>query len=120
MKKFIPASLLCCGLFFSQCKKEELVKAYYTVAENSADAPSYSITYTSDKSGASTIAGSSEENWNSGSLLMEHGQFISLTVECTEPVYDFTLKIFTGGNLAAIEHFSNPARTKTISVKIED
>lgn len=101
---------------FGDCHKEDPeTKITYAVREYSADSPSFSITYTSDKSGGTTTGNSSSDSWSSGGIILKKGQFISLTVDCTAPVYDFKLSVYVNGNLWQQKDMNNPEASVTIS-----
>ena len=103
---------------FGNCKKESPEhKITYSVYETSADSPSYNITYTSDKSGATTIANSSSASWTSNGIILNKGQFISLTVDCTAPTFELKLFVYVDGNLWEQKVMQDPVSTLTISGK---
>lgn len=113
MKRFILLLVLL-PLLLANCRKEETLKVTYTVRETSNAQPSYSITYTSDQGGNSTIASSSAENWSSNSILLEQGQFVSMKVESTAPQFDITLRIYVSGFLWKEAHFANPVASSKL------
>lgn len=103
---------------FGNCKRESPEqKITYTIKETSADSPSYSITYTSDKSGATTTANSSAANWNSGGIIMNKQQFISMTVDCSAPLFELTFSVYVDGNLWERKVMQDPVSTMSISGK---
>jgi hypothetical protein len=114
MKHFSAIAVLVV-LLFAQCKKEEPLKVTYSVREDSMEQPSYSITYTSDKIGSSTIASSSGDYWNSDPVFLDRGQFVSLKVNCTSPVFDLVLRVYVNGFLWQEKAMHNPTASATIS-----
>jgi hypothetical protein len=87
------------------------------VQESTQDSPTYTISYTSDKSGATTIASSSSSSWNSGGIILTKEQFVSMTVECTAPTFELTFSVFVNGNLWDRKVMQDPVSTMTISGK---
>lgn len=102
-------------LLFGNCRKPEELKVTFTVRETSPSSPSYTITYTSDKSGNSNVANSTDENWSSDALLLEQGEFVSMKVESTAPQFDITLRIYVSGFLWKEAHFANPVASASLS-----
>jgi hypothetical protein len=101
---------------FGNCQKDDPeTKITYSVKEFSADSPSFNMTYTSDKSGATTTGNSSASAWTSNGIILRKGQFVSLTVDCSAPLYDFTLYIYVDGNLWQKKDMNNPEGSVTIS-----
>jgi hypothetical protein len=101
---------------FTQCEPEpQELKVSYTVIEVTQEQPAYSITYTSNKARATNTTSSSEDSWSSGTILLEQGEFISLKVECNEPVYNIKLKIYVSGMLWKEEQFANPVPSASVS-----
>lgn len=117
MKQFLFLPILAI-LLFSQCRKEETLKVIYTIAENSAAQPSFTITYTADKSGNSNIASSSAESWTSDVMLLEQGQFVSMKAECAAPEFEIKMNIFVNGFLWKTETFSDPVASKELKGNI--
>lgn len=114
-----PAAIFILVLFlFGNCKKETIEQKFtFSVSETSADSPSYNITYTSDKSGGTTMVNSSAASWNSGVVVLEPGQFVSMKVDCTAPLFDIKLSVFINGYLWESKEMHNPTSSKTISGK---
>jgi hypothetical protein len=103
-------------LLFAQCRKEQLLKVTYVVYEDSQDSPEYTITYTADKTGATAIASANRAGWESGTMLLEPGQFVSMKVDCNAPLFDIRFKILVNGYIfRQEEHMSTPTSSKTIS-----
>ena len=103
-------------LLFAQCRKQDdTVKVAYNVTDHSGNHASCTITYTSDKSGASKVVSSGSGSWDSGTLLLSHNEFVSLRAEASSPVYDFTLQIFANGSLWKLDQFANPTASLEIS-----
>lgn len=117
MKHFAAIAVLIV-LLFAQCKKEEPLKVTYSVREDSQEQPAYSITYTSDKIGSSTIASSSGDYWNSDPVFLDRGQFVSLKVNCNAPVFDLVLRVYVNGYLWQEKEMHNPTASATISGKL--
>lgn len=114
--KAICIFLFCLVTLFSSCKKEpDTVQVAFIVRENSADAPIYNITFTSDMGGSSTVASNDDHYWTSGEFPLEQGQFVSLKTECTAPLYDLTLYIYVNGQLWKKEEMQNPTSSLEIS-----
>lgn len=109
---FLPVLLI---LLFSQCRKEELMSVRYVVYEASQDSPEYTISYTADKTGNTNIASSTATAWQSETVMLEPGQFVSMKMECSAPLYDISFKIIVNGYTYKEEHLSNPTPSKTIS-----
>jgi hypothetical protein len=103
-------------LLFSSCEKDpKTLEVSFSVRENSMDAPSYSITYTSDISGSSAVASNNDEFWASSKLQLKQGQFVSLQTECTAPLYELVLCIYVNGQLWKKEEMQNPTTTFVLS-----
>ena len=102
-------------LLFTQCKKEEPLKVTYDVRESSHSQPMYTMTYTSDQSGATTTASSTADFWRSDPIELERGQFVSLKVESTSPQYDLLLRVYVNGFLWEEKEMHNPMSSVTIS-----
>ncbi len=103
-------------LMFSNCNKElEEFKIIYSVKETSADSPSYNISYTSDKSGGTTMANSSNATWNSGTILLDKNQFLSMTVDCSAPTFELKFSVSVNGYLWQSKVMQDPVSTMTIS-----
>jgi hypothetical protein len=101
---------------FGNCKKETIEqKIVFSVSETSADSPSYNITYTSDKSGGTTMSNSSSATWSSGAIILEPGQFVTMKVDCTAPVFDIKFSVFINGYLWESKTMHNPTPSMTIS-----
>jgi hypothetical protein len=101
---------------FGNCKKETIEQKYiFSVSETSADSPSYNITYTSDKSGGTTTVSSSAAHWSSSTIILEPGQFISMKVDCTAPVFEIKLSVYVNGYLWDSKTMHNPISSTTIS-----
>lgn len=93
------------------------MKVSYSISESSVDSPTFNITYTSDKSGGTTSGSSASNYWNSGTILLEKGQFISMTVECSAPLYDLIIDVYVDGNVWERRQLQNPGGSVTISGK---
>ncbi|HET6991946.1 MAG TPA: hypothetical protein VFJ43_11510 [Bacteroidia bacterium] len=93
------------------------MKIFYNVTESSVDSPSFNVTYTSDKTGASTQANSNSDYWSSGEIILNEGQFISMTVDCTAPLYDFVVTVYKDGGIWDRKELHNPTGSVTISGK---
>lgn len=106
--------LLFLPLFFGNCRKPQELKVTYKVIETSSSNPSYTITYTSDKSGNTNVASSSEQNWSSDVMLLEEGEFISMKTECTAPEFEIKMNIYVNGFLWKTETFSDPVVSKEL------
>jgi hypothetical protein len=104
-------------VLFGGCRKDPEHKITYTVNETSQDNPSYNITYTSDKSGATTQANSSSASWSSGGIILNQDQFISMTVDCTAPTFEFIICVYVNGNLWDRKVMQDPTPSMTISGK---
>lgn len=87
----------------------------YTVHENSQAVPSYSIEYTSDEGGGTTLGSNNDNYWTSNKLTLTKGQYAYLKVTCTEPEFTLSLNIFVNGNLWKTTSISNPTTTVTLS-----
>jgi hypothetical protein len=117
MIRIITLSFLIVFLFSNCQKQKPEMKISYKVTESSVDSPSFNITYTSDKSGTSTQANSSSDYWSSGGIILNDGQFISMTVDCSAPHYDFVVTIYKDGNIWQSQELHNPTGTITLSGK---
>ncbi|CAN5873128.1 hypothetical protein BH11BAC7_BH11BAC7_16430 [soil metagenome] len=105
-------------LLFGNCHKEDPDhKISYGVKETSMDSPTFSISYTSDKSGATTVGSSSSASWESGTIELKREQFISLKVDCNAPLFDFVLSVYVDGHLWDRKEMHNPTSSITISGK---
>jgi hypothetical protein len=103
-------------VFFGNCHKESTdLKVTYKIRETSNDIPSYNISYTSDKSGNTSNISSSLDVWDSSTLLLKKGQFISLTLDCSAPNYDFTLDIIVDGGIWKEAQLDSPNSSITVS-----
>lgn len=104
---------------FSGCKKEVApANVTYSVYEVSAGTPEYGIEYTSDKAGGTMVTSYNTEHYSSGKIELEQGQFISLKVTCTAPVYELQLSIFVNGNLWKTGELNSPTSSVTVSGNI--
>ncbi len=104
---------------FGNCQKENKdAKVIYEIRETSNDVPNYNITYTADKSGTSSTINSSSDQWTSASLVLSKGQFVSLTLDCAAPHFDFTIDIFVDGALWKETQMSNPTSSTALSGNI--
>jgi hypothetical protein len=101
------------------CRKPEPLKVSFNVLENSAASPTYSITYTSDQTGASSVSSSSGSNWSSPVTELERGQFVTMKVECSAPQFDITAQIFVNGFIWKTDRFSNPVSSLTVTGTLE-
>src|ERR1700742_2999913 len=87
-------------LLFGNCTKESQdMKVSYKVRETSTNVPQFNVTYTADKSGTTSIATSSLPEWNSSDLILKRGEFVSMTLDCTSPNFDFVLDIIVDGSV---------------------
>jgi hypothetical protein len=103
-------------MLFGNCRKESPEhKITFSVRENSTDSPSYNITYTSGKSGATTQANSSSSSWTSGGIILNKDQFITMTVDCTAPTFELVFSVYVDGNLWDRKTMQDPTATMTIS-----
>ena len=103
-------------LLFSACKKEDMTaEVTYTVHENSQSAPSYTIEYTSDEGGGTTLGSNNDDYWSSAKLPLTKGQYAYLKVTCADPEFILSLNIFVNGNLWKSTSISNPNTTVTLS-----
>jgi hypothetical protein len=101
---------------FGSCKKNKPeMSISYKVTESSVDSPAFSITYTSDKTGASTQATSTADSWNSGGIILEEGQFVNMTVDCHDPLYNFVVTVYKNGGIWKRTNLSNPTGSVTLS-----
>ncbi len=96
-------------------KEEETIEVTFTIRENSASAPTYNITYTSDQTGTSSIASNNDNHWTSDKRILTKGQFVSLQTECTEPEFALVLYIYVNGNLWKSANMNNPTASAVIS-----
>ncbi len=102
-------------LLFSSCKKEpDTLEVSFAVRENSVDAPEYTIIYTSNITGSSTVGSNNDEYWSSSKLQLKQGQFVSLKTECTAPLYELVLFIYVNGQLLKKEEMQNPTASFVI------
>lgn len=103
-------------VLFGNCRRNDPEhKITYTVNETTTDNPSYNITYTSGKTGATTQANSSSASWSSGGIILNEGQFISMTVDCTAPTFELILCVYVDGNLWDRKVMQDPTASMTIS-----
>ena len=106
-------------LLLMGCEREiPTAEVTYSIFENSSANPSFSIEYTSDQAGGTTIGSNNDNYWTSGKLILKQGQFISLKTTCTEPIFDLQLFIFINGNQWKSVSVSNPTNTITLSGEI--
>jgi hypothetical protein len=117
MFRIAATSILILFLFANCHKQIPEQKISYSVRETSVDSPLISISYTSDKSGTTTITSSSGPSWNSGTIMLEEEQFVSLTVDCSAPLYDIVLGVYVNGHLWTQKEMHNPTSSVTISGK---
>lgn len=109
------------GLLFillacTSCRKETPVaEVTYSVHETSQAAPSYSIEYTSDQAGGTTVGSNNDNYWTSGKIPLKQGQYISLKVSSTDPEYALQLYIYINGNLWKMSSLNSPVPSVTIS-----
>lgn len=61
------------------------------------------------------MANSSSASWNSGGIILEQGQFISMTVDCTAPTFELVFSVYVDGNLWDRKTMQNPTASMTIS-----
>lgn len=115
MKRLAALSVLLLLLFGNCHKQAKELKVSYKVQETSGNHPPYTISYTSNESGSTTSVNSSLEEWNSNVLLLPRGEFISLTVDCTAPSYNFSIDILVDGGIFREAQLSNPNTSITIS-----
>lgn len=97
------------------CRKVPTSEITYSVSETSQANPSFNLEYTSDQSGGTTIGSNNDNSWSSGKLILEQGQYVSLTVSCSEPVYQLSLSIFVNGNLWKNTSLNNPTPATSVS-----
>jgi hypothetical protein len=121
MKKlaiFLPLIIV----LFASCRKNEPIplKVAYKVYESSAAAPLYTITYTTDKSGSSTISSSSNSFWTSSDYELNPGQFVSMKVDCSDPTFDITFRIYVNGYLFREGKMQSPDNSETISGRLSE
>ncbi|GAB4138078.1 MAG: hypothetical protein Fur0041_12990 [Bacteroidia bacterium] len=105
-------------LLVSCSKTDPEQRVTFSVRELSPEAPTYTITWTSDKSGGSTVSSASSDAWTSPSAMLPSGQNISLRTECNAPVYDLMLYIYINGNLMDTKALRQPEQSATLSVTI--
>src|ERR1044071_6225535 len=87
-------------VLFTSCKKEEpTTKVTYEVRETSPATPSFTIEYTSDKSGGSQVSGSSSAIFSSGDLELLQGEYVKMKVTCSDPTFELHMYIYVNGNL---------------------
>jgi hypothetical protein len=115
MIRLVTLSFFILFLFGNCAKQNKEMKVTYTVRETSASTPQFTISYISDKSGTSSSVNSSAENWSSAILILEKGEFVSITVDCTAPNFDFVIDIFADGALWKESEMHNPTSTITVS-----
>lgn len=104
------------AIFLIGCEKRTPTsEVTFSVYETSQDNPEFSIEYTSDRAGGTTIGSNNDNYWTSGKLILEQEQYASLTVSCTAPIYQMNLSIFVNGNLWKTTSLANPAPSASVS-----
>lgn len=103
-------------ILFSGClKKDPTSEVTFSVRETSLDNPPFTLEYTSDKAGGTTIGSNNDNYWTSGKVILEQGQYISLKVSCSEPLYALDLYIYINGNLWKTASLTNPTPYTSVS-----
>ena len=114
--------LFLCALtvfLFSGCKKEpSTAEVVFALHETSTAAPQYGIQYTNDQSGGTMVTSYSTANYSSGKIVLKQGQFVSMTVTCSDPAYSFSISIFVNGNLWKTGTLNAPGGSATVSGNI--
>jgi hypothetical protein len=118
MLRLVTISALVLFLFGDCHKEKNEMKVSYKIREISTNTPAYNITYTSDKSGTNANVTSSLDEWNSSTLVLTRGEFISLTLDCTAPNYDFSIDILVDDGIWKEAVLQSPNSTITISGRI--
>lgn len=96
-------------------KRTPTSEVTFSVSETSQANPAFNIEYTSDRAGGTTIGSNNDNYWTSGKLVLEQGQYASLTVRCTEPIYQMSLSIFVNGNLWKTASLANPTPSASVN-----
>ncbi|HEU4716303.1 MAG TPA: hypothetical protein VFU15_00640 [Bacteroidia bacterium] len=115
MKRLVYFFPLFCVLLSSCRKQDTTVKIAYDIKELSSDNPSYTITYTSDKSGNSKQVSTSDPLWNSGYIELPKGEYVSLRVDCSAPLYEFRISIYQEGVSVQETELFNPRGSASVS-----
>lgn len=103
-------------IFFSGCLKEDPTsEVTFSVRETSQANPPFALEYTSDKAGGTTIGSNNDNYWTSGKVILEQGQYVSLKVSCSEPLYALDLYIYVNGNLWKTASMANPTPYMSVS-----
>jgi hypothetical protein len=98
--KPILLSFIVCAVLLCGCQKKALTsEVVYYITETSAATPAYEIMYTNDIAGGQIVTSYNTNTYSSGKITLEQGQFITMKVSCTEPVYTLNCSIFINGNL---------------------
>jgi hypothetical protein len=106
-------------VLFGNCHRESVdMKVTYKVRETSLNVPQFNVTYTADKSGSTSSVSSSAPEWDSPALVLSRGEFVSMTLDCTAPNFDFILDILVDGGIFREVEMHNPTSTITISGNI--
>lgn len=96
-------------------KKVPTLEVTFSVNETSQANPEFTIEYTSDRIGGTTIGSNNDDYWTSGKIVLEQGQYASLTVNCTEPEYQMSLTIFVNGHIWKTTTLANPTPSASVS-----
>lgn len=110
------AIILLFSIVLTGCeKKVPTLEVTFSVRETSQANPAFSFEYTSDLSGGTTIGSNNDDYWTSGEIVLEQGQYASLTVNCTEPTYQMTLTILVNGHIWKTTTLANPTPSVVVS-----
>ncbi|TND08705.1 MAG: hypothetical protein FD123_1921 [Bacteroidetes bacterium] len=105
-------------LFLSSCKKDDPAteaRVSYSVKETSQDTPTYSVSYTADGKATKSVGGLSSSQWDSETVHLKRGDFVSFNVSSSSPDGDFILYVYLNGVLWESKEMHNPNGNVTIS-----
>lgn len=103
----------------SGCKKEiPTAEVVYSISESSAATPQYGIEYTNDQSGGTMVTQYGTNTYSSGKIVLKQGQFISMKITCSEPVYALNCSIFVNGNLWKTGTLTSPDGSLILSGEV--
>lgn len=117
MNRILTCSLI--SILLLGCEREvPTSEVTFSIHENSAANPSFSLEYTSDQSGGTTVGSNNDNYWTSGKVVLKQGQYISLKATCIEPTFDLVLYIYIDGGFWKTASISAPTSTITLSGEI--
>lgn len=112
------ALLLIVAFALASCKKDDpSTEAHvaYTVKETTLNTPTYSVSYTADGKATKQLGGLTASTWNSETVFLKRGDFVSFNVTSSDPAGDFTLYVYLNGVLWETADMHNPNGNVTIS-----